>query len=426
MANIYRPSAKDTLSLQELALYHGIMDYRAQFGLAPVPLSQGLTTTAARHTVDTRRNVLDGDGFPAGQNLHTWSDAPYFSDGSNPQAMWEAPQRLGTGYTDTGYEISAAGQRNVFEALNGWQTSPSHNRVILNLGPWEPIEYSAIGIGVDTSRLADPYLGRVFHVWFGDARDPTGPPLILGSTSTERIRGTVFADRIAAGDGHDVIGGQSGPDEIDGGAGRDRIYGGDGRDRLTGAGGADELRGNFGNDLIAGGFGADRLYGGKGSDVLSGGPGNDIVAGGSGGDTLIGGSGGDILNGGPGGDRIAGEGGADLLYGGAGPDVLIGGNGTDQFVFRSLAEAGDGALRDVIIDFQPMLDHVNLRGIDADFVRPGNQAFAFIGGAAFSGTPGELAYRGGVLRGDVNGDGRADFQIDIGNSVLLGADDIFL
>ena len=37
---------------------------------------------------------------------------------------------------------------------------------------------------------------------------------------------------------------------------------------------------------------------------------------------------------------------------------------------------------------------------------------------------GELRYAGGVLSGDVNGDGQTDFQIVIGNGYALDADDI--
>ena len=37
-------------------------------------------------------------------------------------------------------------------------------------------------------------------------------------------------------------------------------------------------------------------------------------------------------------------------------------------------------------------DRIDLCGIDADVYAAGNQAFTFIGAAAFSGTPGEINY----------------------------------
>ena len=55
--DITRPTDNDTLSAQELALYTLLMDYRAELGLAAIPLSQGLTVTAGRHAVDTYENI---------------------------------------------------------------------------------------------------------------------------------------------------------------------------------------------------------------------------------------------------------------------------------------------------------------------------------------------------------------------------------
>ena len=54
--------------------------------------------------------------------------------------------------------------------------------------------------------------------------------------------------------------------------------------------------------------------------------------------------------------------------------------------------------------FERGVDVLNLAGIDANSAAAGNQAFDYVGGAAFSGA-GDLRYAGGVLSGDVNGDG---------------------
>ena len=84
--DIYRPTAEDGLSLAELALYHEIIAYRAGLGLPALPLSRALTITAGRHVADTRENIwADRLSLPAGANLHSWSDAPYSADGSEPR-----------------------------------------------------------------------------------------------------------------------------------------------------------------------------------------------------------------------------------------------------------------------------------------------------------------------------------------------------
>lgn len=162
--DITQPTTQDALSLEELALYHLMMDYRATLGLSAIPLSKGLTATAGRHVLDTRENIwATGMVLPEGANLHSWSDAPYYGDHSQPQVMWDAPERIGTGYTGNGYEISAAGYATIAAALAGWQGSPGHNAVITQTGSWTT-PFLAIGIGVETAPGAGPYGGRVYHV----------------------------------------------------------------------------------------------------------------------------------------------------------------------------------------------------------------------------------------------------------------------
>jgi len=98
MANIYSSTGEDNLNSAELELYHLIMQYRAQNGLDAIPLSNALTVTAGRHALDTRANIWEAElQLPEGANLHSWSDAPYFSDHRDPDVMWSAPERLGTG-----------------------------------------------------------------------------------------------------------------------------------------------------------------------------------------------------------------------------------------------------------------------------------------------------------------------------------------
>ncbi|RVM02177.1 calcium-binding protein, partial [Sinorhizobium meliloti] len=48
------------------------------------------------------------------------------------------------------------------------------------------------------------------------------------------------------------------------------------------------------------------------------------------------------------------------------------------------------------------------------------------GGNAFSGEAGELNFRSGIISGDVNGDGYADFQVRVNGATSLSVDDFFL
>jgi hypothetical protein len=238
--DVYRRTRHDTLSLEELRLYHRITAYRAEHGLEPLPLSKALTATAGRHVLDTRENIWRaGLDLPDGANLHSWSDAFYFADHRRPEVMWEAPARLGTGYAGSGYEISAAGLPDVGAALRGWQASPGHDAILTGSGGWEDVEMRAIGVGVETSPGPGPYSGgTIFHVWFGDAADARAPR-IVGAAGDERARGTVYADRIAGRDGDDVLVGRRGADRLSGGPGDDRLIGGPGHDTLVGGAGED-------------------------------------------------------------------------------------------------------------------------------------------------------------------------------------------
>lgn len=237
---IDHPTTQDSLSLKELALYHQIMAVRAEEGLAPLRLSAGLTATAGRHVLDLRENIWGaGKTIPAEASLHSWSDATYYSDNSNPQAMWDAPQRLGTSYDGVGYELVAAGQTSGAAALASWKGSPGHLAVLTEQGAFDDIGFAAIGIGLDATAGSGPFGGRVYTAWFGVEADPGGAPKIVGTGNGDHIRATAFADRILAYGGDDVIIGGNGADRILAGGGDDRLLGGTGRDVLAGGAGAD-------------------------------------------------------------------------------------------------------------------------------------------------------------------------------------------
>jgi len=93
-------------------------------------------------------------------------------------------------------------------------------------------------------------------------------------------------------------------------------------------------------------------------------------------------------------------------------------------VYRSTTESTVAA-SDTILDFN-MGDVINLSLIDANALTGGNQAFSFIGNAAFSNTAGELRFSTGVLSADTNGDGIADFAINFTSVASTQAGDFIL
>lgn len=145
------------------------------------------------------------------------------------------------------------------------------------------------------------------------------------------------------------------------------------------------------------------------------------------GDLIFGSSVANVLKGLGGDDQIAGRGGKDVLVGGRGMDLLQGDSGADRFDFNGLGESAVGARRDVILDFdRGEGDRIDVRDIDANTGRGGNQTFSFIGESGFSGTAGELRFADGVVAGDVNGDGFSDFEIEVQGVGTLFRSDFLL
>lgn len=266
-----------------------------------------------------------------------------------------------------------------------------------------------------------------------------GGDRLYGGTSKDRLYGGDDNDRLYGGSGADSLYGGDGPDSLFGGAENDRIvaggghdsaYGGTGADRLIGKSGRDEMYGDGGNDRMFGGAGYDKVYGGNGADVIFGGANGGSTGGGPARDLLIGGDGNDRIYGGGGEDWIRGNDGRDLITGGADRDLLVGGANADVFIYRAASDSGRGANnRDAIRDFEHGVDLIDLSAIDADTTRAGNQAFTFIGLDAF-GDAGDLRARvsnGDIfLLGDRNGDGVADFEIELESPGQITTSDFIL
>jgi len=152
--------------------------------------------------------------------------------------------------------------------------------------------------------------------------------------------------------------------------------------------------------------------------------------GGDGADTFGGGRKADKLNGGSGDDHLSGGDGNDQLNGGLGADMLAGDRGKDIFTFRS-SEASTMTAMDTISSFSGAAgDRINLKAIDAESGSSANDAFDFIGEAAFSGKAGELRFEvsadATLLYGDIDGDGNADLAIQFDTVLSLRERDFVL
>ncbi|HEX2552761.1 MAG TPA: glycosyl hydrolase [Microvirga sp.] len=140
----------------------------------------------------------------------------------------------------------------------------------------------------------------------------------------------------------------------------------------------------------------------------------------SGADTLVGKGGSDTLKGMAGADKLSGGAGSDILVGGQGKDYLTGDAGADRYVFEVVKDSVVGSNRDVVTFVQSEGDKVDLSAIDADTDgTAGNQAFSWIGSGAFTKVDGQLRLSGGILQGDTNGDGKADFEIKISGALAV-------
>jgi Ca2+-binding RTX toxin-like protein len=158
------------------------------------------------------------------------------------------------------------------------------------------------------------------------------------------------------------------------------------------------------------------------ADVRIGTGQDDLLMGMGGDDQLDGDWGNDVLNGGDG---------NDILMGGWGSDQLTGGAGADVFLFR-LHELNSSSAADRILDFVAGEDVIDVSGLDADWTTGWGvyEAFTFIGGAAFSGTAGELRFvfdgTNTRIQMDTYGNGYANTEIILSGNVVPLATDFVL
>lgn len=299
-------------------------------------------------------------------------------------------------------------------------------------------EFISGDVGIDRSRSA--------------ARIEGGDDTLSGNGGDDVIAGDLLVTYANLGETRGVAIVLGGADVLRGGAGADRLFGEIGSAEASAllgvSGGGDRLFGEAGDDFLFGQTGADVLNGGEGRDALQGGAGRDtasyanaasgvtanLLASGLNRGEAVGDLYGGIedLEGSRFADTLVGDGAANRIAGGLGADTLTGGGGRDVIVFRTPGES-TAAARDTIRDFAQTgdgRDRIDLSGIDASARASGDQAFTFIGAAAFSGGPAQLravrAASDTFIEADVNGDRVSDFALRLDDPLTLSAGDFVL
>ena len=248
------------------------------------------------------------------------------------------------------------------------------------------------------------------------------------SAGNDVITGTAAANSLSAGSLNDVVNGLGGNDTLLGEDGHDRLDGGTGKDKLDGGQGCDLLIGGDGNDTLIGGTGIDlAFYGGSIKVTVDLSLAKDKATRGAEVDTLDGIEG---AIGSSAGDVFKGDAGANFFQGGLGKDTFSGGSDRDLYDFNAVADSKAGAAtRDVITDFDHLVDKIDLSGIDADAAVAGNQTFLWVGTAALTG-PGEVGFFtfGGttIIRASNDADAASEFEIQLTGIKTLTTVDFYL
>lgn len=151
-------------------------------------------------------------------------------------------------------------------------------------------------------------------------------------------------------------------------------------------------------------------------------------------ENAVGGGGNDTIGGNDANNVLRGGGGNDVLNGLMGTDREEGGAGADIFAFSAALHSVDYLLRsdgkkataDVLVDFTSGTDKIDLSAIDANAGTAADDAFTFIGTAAFTHQAGQLRYEvldGRVhIYGDIDGDALIDLHIVASGTQILAGD----
>jgi Ca2+-binding RTX toxin-like protein len=220
-----------------------------------------------------------------------------------------------------------------------------------------------------------------------------GQVVYHGGQRASTLYGDDGTDVMNAGNADDVLNGGGGADSMSGGAGNDIMNGGTGADRMAGGTGDDTYHVDDAGDVVVelAGQGRDSVFTSV-SFSLGGNEVETLTATGSAAISLTGSAHANTITGNAGNNIIRGGAGDDKLSGGLGKDTLYGNAGRDTFAFDDRDTGTSKGRADYIVDFSGRSrDKIDLRAVDANTKRGGDQNFSFIGTKAFS-KAGEVRY----------------------------------
>jgi Ca2+-binding RTX toxin-like protein len=291
----------------------------------------------------------------------------------------------------------------------------------------------AAGIVPLKASVTNPAIGGADRFAIGSTDQVGTPrPSPTGTNPDAGAAESGFAPSTVSSANNDTLTGTAAANTLNGQAGHDFLKGLGGADTLNGGDGGDFLEGSAGNDRINGGTGIDTVnYGDSSTRVVVDLRGDaasdtDTAKRGSETDTLTGIEG---AIGGGGNDVFYGDNAANWFQGGLGKDTFTGGSRRDTYDYNLTSASPVGAGRDVITDFDHLVDKIDLAGIDADSTVAGNQAFRWVGTDALTG-PGELGYvrSGGdiIVRLSTDTDAASEAAIQLTAINMLSALDFYL
>ena len=163
------------ISPAEFKLYTMINDYRARYGLTPIPLSKSLSYVAALHVKDLSQHHPDKGSC----NSHSWSEYGnwkpfcYPRDENKKSSVWDKPKEL-TRYKGKGFEIvywenSAA---IIDSIIAFWKSVDYFNSFLMNTGKWNGKKWNALGIAIYENYAA---------AWFGEVPDHETTLFVCGT-----------------------------------------------------------------------------------------------------------------------------------------------------------------------------------------------------------------------------------------------------
>lgn len=187
--------AGDEVSTDEKELFDAVNAFRTANGKSSLQLSRTLSIVGNRRMLDLTQNMRS--------LTHSWSNCPYdLSNEKTWSCMIDAPARLKSGYSGTGYEtLYATGSKKVDPnaAVAAWKKSALHTSIILGTGMFADMHWDEFGVAIS---------GGYATLWFGQPGDSSkssarGTALdsikVLGAVEDVRAATAVWKGRAANG-----------------------------------------------------------------------------------------------------------------------------------------------------------------------------------------------------------------------------------